>query len=301
MNLLQLVQAITGELGITQPNAVATSNDPQIIQIYALLNKVGTDLISEFEWNRLDKEYRFNTVVITTTGDTVADSAVITNIPTTAGIVAGTFMATGDGVPSDCYVTSIDSLTQVTLNQAVTDTATAADLVFTQTKYTLPSDWDRQVNRTQWDKTNHWELIGPKSAQEWQYLKGGIVSTGPRMRYRILGNTFQIWPPAISTARLGFEYISNAWVYAVDGVTEKSHFTVDTDTAIFRDRLLITGTKYEFFQIKGFDVTKLSADYNAEIEKEKASDHGAPTLSLSPSQSPMLIGPYSVPDSNFGH
>lgn len=298
MNLLQLVQAICGELGITQPNAVATSTDPQFIQVYALLNKVGRNLVRDWEWQKLNKEYRFSTNIITLTGTLTSGSAVVTGLSSTTGIAADTFMVTGNGIPSDCYVVSVDSATQVTLDQPSTNTGTVP-VVFTQTKYPLPSDWDRQINRTQWDKTNHWELIGPKSAQEWQYLKGGIVATGPRMRYRILGNTFQIWPPDTTVSRLGFEYISKNWVLGING-TYKSQFSADDDTALFSDDLLISGAKYEFFQIKGFDVTKLSLDYDLELGKEKDADKGAPTLSMSQNRAPMFISPGSIPDSGYG-
>lgn len=297
MNLLNLVRAITGELGLPQPSVVAGNTDPQIVQILALLNKVGQDLISDYEWQRLDKEYSFNTVVLPMSGTTTSGSPIVT-VASTTGIVANTFMATGNGVPADTYVLSVDSPTQVTLTQNSTDTG-VADLVFTQTKYVLPTDWDRQINRTQWDKTNHWELMGPKTAQEWQYLKGGIVSTGPRIRYRILGNTFQIWPPTTTSSRLGFEYMSNSWVVAVDGFTYKQLFDTDTDTALFRDRLLITGAKYEFFSQKGFDVTELGKDYDEEIAKEMSSDKGAPTLSLAQQSGNMFIGPGSVQDGNY--
>lgn len=299
MTLLQLVQAVCGELGITQPAAVATSTDDQVKQIYALINKVGRNLMRECEWQRLNKEYRFDTTVTTLTGTITSDSAVATGLSDTSGLAASSFMATGSGIPSDCYIQSVDSATQVTLDQPATASG-SIEIVFTKTKYALPSDWDRQVDRTQWDKTNHWELLGPKSAQEWQYLKGGIVATGPRMRYRILGNTFQIWPPATTESRLGLEYISKAWVLAADGTTYKNQFSADDDTALFSDDVLITGTKYEFFQIKGFDVSQLSRDYDIELEKEKSSDKGAPTLSLASTSSPMLISPGSIPDSGYG-
>ena len=298
MTLLQLVQTICGELGIGQPNAVASSTDEQVIQIYALLNKVGEDLVSEYDWQRLNKEYRFDTVVETLTGTTTSGSAVVTGISSTANLAASTFMATGTGIPSDCYIQSVDSSTQITLDQPATASGSVS-IVFTKTKYALPSDWERSIDRSQWDKTNHWELLGPQSSQEWQYLKGGIVATCPRMRYRIMGNTFQIWPPATTESRLGFEYISNGWVLGSTG-TYKSRFSEDGDTALFPDRLLITGTKYEFFQIKGFDVTKLESDFLSLKEKEKGGDKGAATLSLSGGRSQMFLSAGSIPDSGFG-
>ena len=299
MNLLQLVQTTCAELGIPQPNAVASSTDPQIAQIYALMNKVGNDVITNDNWEGLDKEYRFNTVVKSVTGDTALNSAVVQNISSTAGIVAGTFMCTGLNVPSDTYVLSVDSATQVTLSNPASGTSIGITLVFAQTKYALPSDYDHQLNRTQWDKTNHWELLGPKSPQEWQYLKSGIVSTGPRMRYRILGGYFQLWPPSPTQSRLGFEYLSNAWVTSAAGIG-KTQFSADNDTCNFRDRTMICGAKFEFFTIKGFDTTSLSRDYYIQLNKEMALDRGAPTLSLAPSGPPQFISPGSVPDSGFG-
>lgn len=298
MNLLQLVQAACGEMGLLPPDSVALSTDPQVIQLFALMNKVGGDIITNENWESLTREYRFNTEVINLTGTVTAGSMVVTGLSSTVGISADTFMATGTGIPSDTYVSSVDTVTQVTLTNPATATG-AVTLTFTQTKYPLPSDFDRMVHRTQWDKTNHWELMGPKSAQEWQYLKGGIVATGPRMRYRILGGYLQIWPPATTESKLGFEYVSNAWVTGFDGTT-KTQFSNDGDTCIFRDRTMICGVKFEFYNIKGFDTTSLARDYYMQLQKEMAMDHSAPTLSLAASNAPMFIGPGSVPDSGFG-
>ena len=299
MTLLELVRTICGELGLSQPNAVAGSTDTQVIQIYALLNKVGRNLVRDNEWQRLTKEYRFTTEVTTLTGTTTSGSAGGTGLSSTADLTADTFMATGTGIPSDCYIQSVDSATQVTLTQAATASGSVS-ITFTQTKYTLPSDWDRQVNRTNWDKTNHWELMGPRTSQEWQFLKSGIIATGPRINYRLLGNKFQIWPPATSESYLGLEYISKSWVLATDGTTHKTQFSVDTDTALFSDDLLIAGTKFEFFNIKGFDTTNLERDFLSELAKEKGADKPAKTLNLAGTSNPQFIGYASIPDSGYG-
>lgn len=298
MTLLQLVQAACAEMGLLQPNAVVSSTDLQVQQIYALMNKVGNDIITNDNWEGLDKEYRFNTVVYSLTGTTTSGSAIVTGISSTSGISASTFMCTGTGIPADTYVNSVDSSTQVTLSNTATASGTVT-LVFTQTKYRLPSDFDRVINRTQWDKTNHWELMGPKSPQEWQYLKGGIVATGPRMRYRIRGGYFEIWPPAPAVAQLGFEYISNGWATSSSG-TAKSSFSADDDICVFRDRTMINGAKFEFYNIKGFDTTSLSRDYYLQVQKEMAMDRASPTLSLSASRAPMFINSGSIPDSGYG-
>ena len=163
----------------------------------------------------------------------------------------------------------------------------------------MPSDYDRQIDRTHWDKTQHWMMIGPETAQQWEWLTSGYISTGPRVRYRIFGNKFQIWPPQGTQHYLGFEYISKAWAATTAGVAKNS-FTVDTDTCIFPDRLMVLGLKLKYFEIKSFDTTALWRDYNMQLEIAKTADQGAATLSFAPRISTVLIGWENVPDSGYG-
>jgi len=296
--MLQLVQQATGEMGLAVPTQVAGNTSTDVIQILALLNSVGNELTRLFEWQKLDIEYRFTTDALTTTGDTVNLSPIVTNIPSTTGL-ANTWMVTGLNVPQDCYVLTVDSATQVTLSQPLTGTGIAADLVFTQTKYTMPSDFDRIVNRTQWDKTNHWEMVGPNSAQSWQFLKSGYVQTTPRVRYRQLGGYFQIWPPIGVEDYYGFEYISTYWAMNAIG-TGQTSFTADTDTCVFPDRLMVAGLKLKYFEIKGFDTTAMYRDYMYQFDTAKGADAGAPSLSLAPRPIQNLLGYDSIPDSGYG-
>lgn len=53
--------------------------------------------------------------------------------------------------------------------------------------YTLPADFDYWINRTAWDTSNDWELLGPLTAQEWQAVQQGLSSSGLRKKYRIQG------------------------------------------------------------------------------------------------------------------
>ena len=300
MNLLGLVQAATGELGLSQPSAVATATDDQTKQLLALINKVGNDVISVAEWEGISKENRFSTVSYTVTGDTTAGSAIVTSTDTTGtGLAIDTFEVIGGSVPTDTTIASIDSTTQITMSNPASEAETGVSLTFSQTQYDLPSDYDRMKNRTSWDQTNYWAMQGPQSPQEWAYLKSGIIANTPRLRFRILGGKFNIFPASAGVVRLKFEYTSNGWVEAADG-TAKTVFTLDTDTCIFRDRTIISGLKYEFFKIKGFDTDGLWRDYQIQQEFEKGIDKGAPTLSMSDRGGSLFLGNSSIPDSGFG-
>jgi hypothetical protein len=297
--LLQLVQRATQELGLTVPNYVAGNPDLAVVQYLGLANQIGQQMVSDFEWNKIDRVHTFEMETENQTGNVTDGAVTITGLSDTSGLDTN-WQVTGDNIVQDTYIVSVDSASQVTINNAATGNSTGATYTFTRTIYDLPTDWDRQINRTHWDRTNHWEMLGPKSAQEWQYLKGGIVSTGPRVRYRILGGKFQIWPLTVNSATLAYEYISNNWVYATDDTEpSKSAFSVDTDTCIFRDRLMIAGIKLKLFEVKKFDTTAFERDYQTELQKAMAQDKGAPTLSLSPVYGTTLIGPYNVQDGFF--
>jgi hypothetical protein len=297
--MLQLVQQVTGELGLVVPTFVAGNTSQDAQQILSLMNAVGTEMVPKFDWQQLDKEYRFYTQFIEATGDTVTGSPVITNLSSTAGVQANTWMVTGGGVPQDSYVVSVDSPNQITISQPVQETAAGVVLSISQTKYPMPTDYDRQVNRTQWDKSKHWEMLGPESPQQWQWLKSGYIATGPRIRWRIMGNFFQIWPALNTQEYLGFEYISKAWVYDAAG-NAKTSLTADTDTSIFSDRMMVIGTKLKYFEVKNFDTTALWQDFNTEVELRKALEQGAPMLSFSPRLSQVLIDQNAIPDSGYG-
>jgi hypothetical protein len=299
--MLQLVQQATGELGLAVPFSVAGNTAQDTTQQLALLNAVGYELVREpaFNWQALTTEYRFTSLWTIQTGNVTNGSAVITNIPSTAAIAAGTYMVTGNGINQDTYVQSVDSPNQITISQPAAASGTAVSLTFAKTKYAFPVDYQRIIDRTQWDKSKHWEMLGPESPQQWQWLKSGYIATGPRIRWRILGNTFQIWPGVSTSEYLGFEYVSKYWVNDVSGVA-KGSFTADTDTCQFDDRLMVAGLKLKYWGIKGFETQILQDEYDSILSSVKGEEQGSAMLSLAPRLSSYLLGPENIPDSGFG-
>lgn len=299
MTLLELVQAATGEMGLAVPTYVLGNTNQDTIQQLALMNAAGRELRRQFPWQAAQKEYRFTTQYLTTTGTTAVGSAIITGMGSTTGLDA-TYMATGTGIPQDCYVVSNDSATQVTLSQAATAAGTVT-LTFGKTKYTYPSDFDSPTDRTQWDKSKHWEMLGPETPQQWQWLKSGFIATGPRLRWRPLGGYFQIWPLMATAEYLGFEYNSKSWVVPFGDIApSRESFAGDADGCIFPDDLMILALKLKYFEVKGFDTTALYRDYTMHLDLAKANDKGAPMLSMAPNISDTLISWDQIPDSGYG-
>ena len=295
--LLQLVQQATGEMGLNQPTQVVGNSSSDVIQLYSLINSVGYEVQRDHNWEALDKEYRFYTVYTTLTCTLVEDSVNVTTVESTTGL-SNLYIVTGTGINQDTYVNTVTGANSLTLSQAATQTGVFT-LYFSQAKYPLPSDWDRQIDRTHYDKSKRWEMLGPTDAQQWQFLKSSYISTGPRIRYRILGGYFQVWPAMNTDEYLGFEYMSNQWATSSAGVTQSS-FLADSDTCIFPDRLMVTALKKKYFEIKGFDSTAFTRDYLQQLSFAKANDSGSATLSFAPVPGSILIGFENIPDANYG-
>lgn len=295
--MVQLITECTQELGIPTPSTVAGNNSQDVVQLLALMNACGYELLRRADWRELTRQHTFYTEASTATGSWVDGVAVITGLADTSGLSTN-YQVQGVGIPNATYVTSVTP-TSVTLNYAPTQTVVGGQVIFQKVKYDLPTDYNSTVNRTHWDKSKRWEMLGPESAQQWQWLLSGYISTGPRIRWRLLGKYFQIWPGSNAGELLGFEYRSKAWAEAADG-TPKNSFTADDDTCIYPDRLIVLGTKLKYFEAKGFDTTALYRDYLMEFETAVAQDTAAANLSFAPRPGTVLIGYDNIPDSGYG-
>jgi hypothetical protein len=294
MNLLEITQQLCYEVGIAAPTQVTTSQDPQIQQIYALLNRFGRDLARQFVWQELDREHLITTATLVTTGDITAGSAVITSIPSTTGLTTDWGANFVGAVPFSQLVSV--GVGTVTLSQPSQATGVGVPITFGQVNYPLPSDWLRQIEQTEWDRTNRWPLNGPKSAQAWQNFKSGIVYAGPRLRFRIAGNTIQLNPPPGSESLLSMEYVSQNWVTALDGTT-KEKYKLDSDSAVFDDSLMVEGLKLRWNKAKGFAYDEKA--YTDLLAVCQAQNKSAPSLSLAQGRSSVLLSTENIPDGNW--
>jgi len=298
--LLQLVDQMSAELGLTQPAAVIGSSNNQTIQILALANRLGKDLVRDFEWQRLVQAYIWQTeVAVSTTGNITAGSKVITNIPSTASLAVGN-VVTGTGQTPYAEILTIDSSTQVTLNAPVATSTSSVSMTFAKQDYDLPGGYDRMISDTNWDRTDHWRNLGTKSSQDWQFLQGGIISIGPRERYRIYNNKFRIFQALTTVYNFSFEYVSNWWVCATGSDQgSKSAFTADTDTCVFPDDLMLAGLKFYFLKAKKLDYSIELGEFMRSLSYNKAQDVPVSAMSLAPVGMNQLVGPWSVQDGNW--
>ena len=298
--MLTMVQQTAAELNLAVPTYVIGNQSQDVQQILALMNGAGYDLLKEYDWQALQVQYRFYTQSLTANATTVNGSTTLTfEAGTDLSNVTSQWQLSGYNIPQDTYVVSANNTTKVVVMSQFATGSGVESVVCAQTAYDLPDDFETITNRTMWDKSKHWEMLGAEDAQQWQWLKSGYISTGPRVRWRILDNQFCIWPIMNTQEYLGWEYRSKGWARAADG-TVKNSFTADSDTIVLDDRILVLLTKMKYWGIKGFDTTVVAQDYQRYLSVAKANDKGAPNLSFSPQASRVLIGYANIPDTGYG-
>lgn len=127
----------------------------------------------------------------------------------------------------------------------------------------LPSDFDRFINQTFWNRTRRHPLNGPLSPQKWQYTKSWL-SSPVTDSFTVRGNKILINPVPDAGETLAYEYISKNFCRSSLGV-EQSVWTADTDTGILDERLIGLGIITRFKLSKGLDASGDLSKYETQV------------------------------------
>lgn len=152
-------------------------------------------------------------------------------------------------------------------------------------------------NGTFWDRTNKLPITGPLNDQQWQRLKG-MTTTGPRYRFRIRGGKLLINPTPTAGYSWAFEYVSKNWMLGVDGVTYKQYATLDTDTLLLPEDLVLMGVRWRWKKEKGLDYAEDFATYERQVKDALGRDGGKPRLHMDGGRQEAQPGIF-VPDMSW--
>jgi len=321
--LLQIVQQAQGELGLPQDTAVIASTQPVTIQMLALLQGLTTELRRMHKWTATQWEYVIEVApAVTLTGNVAANSGVITGIqPNTTGVIQWLWQCQFPGIPTPARVVSINSSSSLTLSLVSSTAQNSVTFLAAQDTFPIPTDFDFLINRTMWDRTNRWELLGPDSPQMDQWHQSGVVPTGPRRHFRKLSpflsgsnsGSFRLWPAPYeisSNLQLVFEYYSTNCIATggnfsppATGFNQPANFTsqwtTDSDQSVLDDDLLIKGLKWKFKKEKGWNYVDDKNDWIDYVDEMWAQDGARPTLNIVKRVNPIFISPANVQDGFF--
>jgi hypothetical protein len=311
MSLLSICQDVAAEIPVAAPSAIVGNPDGTAQLMLALVQRAGEALARRPPGGfvALIRELSFTTAAVAQQSGSIANggpggSAVISGLSGIAAVAANTWQAFGTGVRANAIVTAV-SPTSVTLNQAATQTG-AGQFTFGQSDYPLPADFQRPVDDTLWDRARFWAMRGPQSPQQWQRIKSSMVgraSIQRRFRFRVVaGQTMlSIDPvPTDNGAALVLEYVSNAWCKSASG-TPQSAWAADSDLGILDEYLIKLGLRWRMLRRLGMSYADELDEYERAVGKALAHDGGAAILDLAPLERTSLVGPWNLPEGNFGN
>jgi hypothetical protein len=214
MSFLTLIQNSAKELGLASPSTAYASTDQQVIQLVALAQREGTELMQDFDWQVLTTEKTFTSV-------------------------------------------------------ALADQTTAS---------AVPSDLDRFIPETFFNRSQKRPVFGPISAQDWQFTQA-VVATTLVESFRQRGNAILITPTPTAGDTYAYEYISKNFCESSGG-TDQAAWAADTDVGILPEALMTMGVIWRFLKAKGFDYAEAFRTYEIAKAKAQAKDGGKRRFNL---------------------
>lgn len=338
MSLLSICQQAAQYAGIQAPTSVIANSQQSAQLLLAAANLAGMAIARRPPggWVSMIREYDFQTRAGSNYSGTVANTepsngwAVVTIVLTPAFIdpiltsLGPPWVCNGTGIPNNAVVvsqvTTIGSSNAtyvITLNQAANQTG-AGTYQFGQSDYDMPSDFQRPVDNTFWDRSRFWSMRGPQSPQQWQLYKSSVIgkaSIQRRYRFRstrviqdatsgttIPATILSIDPvPFDNGAALVFEYVSNGWCQtATEPFIYNTQWQNDTDVGVIDEYLIELETIWRVLRRLGLSYSDEMAEAERQIDKAIAQDGAAGILDMTPNDALTLIGPWNLPETGFG-
>ena len=142
----------------------------------------------------------------------------------------------------------------------------------------VPSDFDRFVDESFFNRTQKRPLHGPISPQDWQFIQASVATTIIES-FRRRGNDILITPTPNGTDSYAYEYISTQWCES-SGSTDQSAWASDTDTGILSEELMTLGVIGRFLRAKGMDYAEPFRTYEIQVAQAFSRDGGRRRLNM---------------------
>ena len=157
----------------------------------------------------------------------------------------------------------------ITKEKTITATATE-----TQTG-AIPSDFDRFLNGTFFNRTAKRYVEGPLSPEEWARYKAS-TTTVLFDAFRVRGDAILMAPTPTASDSYVYEYVSTWWVATAAASTTpaQASWLADTDVGILSEELMTLGVVWRFLKAKGLDYAEPFRSYEAQVMLAMTRDGG---------------------------
>lgn len=152
----------------------------------------------------------------------------------------------------------------------------------------IPSDFDRFIDETMWNRTRRRPVCGPITADEWQNLQANAAASMD-YQFRRRGSALLFTPTPAAGETIAYEYVKNTWCTSADGATARTAFAADDDVGLLDEALIALGVKWRFLAGNGLDHETALREYERQVVDAINRDGGRRTISTDPRNARLPI------------
>ena len=134
----------------------------------------------------------------------------------------------------------------------------------------VPSDFDRMVSETFWNRTDQLRVVGPVTPEEWQGLVAS-VALPIESAFQMRAGQIELYPVPTAGETYAYEYVSTQWCQSASG-TGQTAWVADTDTGLLDEELTTLGLVWRFKQSRGLDYAEDMTTYEEQVLQAMARD-----------------------------
>lgn len=168
--------------------------------------------------------------------------------------------------------------------------------------FTLPVDFYRFIDQSQWAESSQLPAAGPVSNQGWmQYI---VRDIGPllSLTWQMRGDLLYFLKPPTAATPFDYMYLSIAQVIDQDvSTTLKNEASKNGDFFILDGNLIMLLGRCKYLEWKGFDSAAATRDFMIAFSSRTGANKGAAVLNIGRQFGLPLINPLSsLPDTGYG-
>lgn len=148
---------------------------------------------------------------------------------------------------------------KLTKEHTFTTTASAVQL----TASAIPTDFDRMINESMFNRTTRRKFWGPLTPEQWQQTQSSLT-TLVDPAYRIRGGTILTHPIPASGDTIAYEYISKNKALSSGGTAQET-WQADTDTCLFPEPIVTLGVVWRYRRGKGYPFSNEMEEYERRV------------------------------------
>lgn len=175
--------------------------------------------------------------------------------------------------------------------ELITEKTFSATATTTQTN-AIPTDFDRMVTASFWNRTANKRVVGPLSPQRWQQLQAGIIVMAFDC-FRIRGSDLLMSPTPTAGHSMAYEYVSKYWCGgAADTSPDQEAWVADSDISFLDEELMTIGLVWRFKKSAGLDYGEDFTDYEARLASLMGNDGGQTDIDMTPGEGQETFAPH---------